>query len=136
MQMKDWNHLFKAINWDKPFLPCGETGQSSKQKYNSRQKIRVILKDGTIINENQVVNTLIKVVKYAGVENVRRLNINMGKNGGGLLIDTEVNPKYANAFKSLGNGLYLNTCSTTITKLRQLIQINEGLQLGLDISLI
>lgn len=136
MQMKDWNHLFKVINWDKPFLPCGETGQSSKQKYNSRQKIRVILKDGTIINENQVVNTLIKVVKYAGVENVRRLNINMGKNGGGLLIDTEVNPKYVNAFKSLGNGLYLNTCSNTITKLRQLIQINEGLQLGLDISLI
>lgn len=136
MEMFHWQALFKKIDWNNPYstLNCFHT--LTGRKRSVRQKIRVVFDDGREICEKQVVNTLIEVIKYAGVDNVRVLNITMGKNGGSPLIDTEVNPKYSNAFKNLGNGLYLNTCSDTTTKLRQLQLINEGLQLGLDISLV
>ena len=59
----------------------------------------------------------------------------MGKNGGSPLIDTVVNPKYANAFKELENGLYANTCSDTVTKYSQIQKINTALGLNMQISL-
>ena len=53
-----------------------------------------------------------------------------------LLITTDKNEKYANAFKVLDNGLYVNTCSDTKTKYSQIQQINNKLNLGLIIELI
>ena len=107
----------------------------SERKSSVRQKIRIVLDDGREICEKRVVNTLIEVIKYAGVDNVRALNITMGKNGGSPLIDTVVNPKYANAFKELGNGVYANTCSDTVTKYSQIQKINTALGLNMQISL-
>lgn len=136
MEMYHWQALFKKIDWNNPYPTLNGLHTSTERKRSVRQKIRVVFADGREICEKQVVNTLIEVIKYAGVENVRVLNIKMGKNGGSPLIGTEVNPKYSNAFKDLGNGLYLNACSDTTTKLRQLRLINEGLQLGLDILVV
>ena len=41
----------------------------------SRTKIRVTFPDGRIVQEGRVSNTLIEVIKFAGAQNVRDLNI-------------------------------------------------------------
>lgn len=135
MEMYHWQALFNKIDWNSPY-PSPESSYTHIEKKRSvRHKIRVILENGTEICEKQVVNTLIEVIKYAGVENVRTLNITMGKNGGAPLIDTEINQKYANAFKELGHGLYINTCSDTITKFSQIKKINSALNLKMQLYL-
>lgn len=135
MEMFHWQNLFKKIDWNNPYPSLEDALFPTSRKRSARQKIRVELADGRVICEKQVVNTLIEVIKYAGVENVRALNITMGKNGGSPLIDTVVNQKYANAFKDLGNGLYANTCSDTATKYSQINKINEILNLKLNVIL-
>ena len=135
MEMFHWQALFKKIDWNNPYPTLDSIHMSLERKRSVRQKIRIVFNDGREICEKQVVNTLIEVIKYAGVDNVRALNITMGKNGGSPLIDTVVNPKYANAFKELGNGLYANTCSDTVTKYSQIQKINTALGLNMQISL-
>lgn len=135
MEMFHWQNLFNKIDWNNPYPSLEDPILSTEKKRSVRQKIRVIFKDGKEICEKQVVNTLIEVIKIAGVENVRALNITMGKNGGSQLIDTVINQKYANAFKYLGNGLYVNTCSDTPTKFSQIQKINSLLNLGMQILL-
>ena len=135
MEMFHWQNLFKKIDWNNPYPSLDDFHISTKRKRLTRQKIRVVLDDGREICEKQVVNTLIEIIKYAGVDNVRALNITMGKNGGALLVDTKINHKYSNAFKELGNGLYANTCSDTTTKFLQIQKINDALNLKMHIYL-
>lgn len=135
MEMHHWQTLFNKIDWSNPYPPLDSYQMSTEKTRSRRQKIRVVLEDGTEICEKQVVNTLIEVIKYAGVENVRTLNISMGKNGGTPLIDTKINQKYANAFKEMGNGLYVNTCSNTATKFSQIQKINSALNLNMQLFL-
>ena len=136
MEMHHWLSLFKKIDWQNPYPSLDSTQSTIQRKRTTRLKIRVVKPNGDIIFENQVVNTLLEVIKLAGVEEVRDLNITMGKNGGLPLISSEIVPKYANAFKELGNGLYLNSCSDTNTKFLQIKKINEELGLNLTIELV
>lgn len=135
MEMFHWQNLFKKIDWNNPYTSLEDSPYSTERKRSVRQKIRVVFEDGREICEKQVVNTLIEVIRFAGVENVRSLNITMGKNGGSPLIDTVINQKYANAFKELGDGLYVNTCSDTPTKCLQIQKINSSLNLNMQIFL-
>lgn len=135
MEMFHWQNLFKKIDWNNPYPSLEDSLILTEKRRFTRQKIRVVLANGREICEKQVVNTLIEVIKYAGVEEVCALNITMGKNGGALLVDTEINHKYANAFKDLGNGLYVNTCSDTATKFSQIQKINIALKLNMQIYL-
>ena len=135
MEMFHWLNLFKKIDWNNPYPSLEESLFSTERKRSARQKIRVVFEDGREICERQVVNTLIEVIRFAGVEKVRSLNITMGKNGGSPLIDTVINQKYANAFKELGDGLYANTCSDTQTKFLQIKKINSSLNLNMQIFL-
>lgn len=136
MEMCQWQALFNKINWSNPYTSLAETPVSEVRKRSARQKIQVTFPDGKIVCENQVVKTLLAVINYAGVDKVYELGITMGKNAGGPLIDDTVNQKYANAFKPLEGGLYANTCSDTPTKLSQIKQIDEALNLGLKIEII
>mgnify|MGYP004442814137 FL=1 len=135
MEMYHWQALFKKIDWSNTYILLENYSESYRRKRSVRQKIRVVLNDGRLICEKQVVNTLIEVIKYAGVEKVRSLNITMGKNGGAPLVDTVINPKYSSAFKELGGGLYANTFSDTATKYGQIQKINDLLNLGMQVFL-
>lgn len=136
MEMCQWQALFKKINWANPYPSLIETPVSKPRKCSARQKIQVTFPDGKIVCEKQVVKVLLAVINYAGVDKVYKLGITMGKNAGSPLIDDTINQKYANAFKPLEGGLYVNTCSNTSTKLSQIKQINEVLNLGLKIEII
>lgn len=136
MEMYHWQALFKKIDWNNPFPSMDGNQVLSPRKRSTRQKIRVTKPNGEIICHKQVVNTFLEVISIAGVDSVRNLNITMGKNGGLPLIGTEIIPNYANAFKKVDNGLYVNTCSDTKTKFNQLQRINKELALELLIELV
>lgn len=132
MGMHEWNTLFNKINWNNPY-PSLNIAMVSVDRHSSvRKKIQVLFPSGEIVKEKQVVKTLLSVVRYAGINEVYNLGIMTGNSP---LITNEVNKKYAYAFKQVGDSLYVNTCSDTLTKFSQIKQINERLKLGLVVTL-
>ena len=94
----------------------------------TRAKIRVTFPDGRVIFPSKVLETLVEVVKYAGAERVRELNINCC--GDNLILKNPV-PRYEKPCKPVGNGWMCNTCSDTGTKFAQITEISNRLGLNL-----
>lgn len=95
--------------------------------------IRVVFPDKTVSCHKMVSDTFLDVVRYAGAENVKRLNImQLGEN----IVSSKLNEneRYRSAQKDLGNGLYLCTVSTTGRKLEIIKYLNKELNLGLTIE--
>lgn len=104
-----------------------------QKKKSSRYIIRVKYPNGRVFHSNVVWETLVDVVKYAGPENVAKLNILcMGDN----LVSSRLNenPLYRSAQKEIGRGLYVCTYSSTETKYKQIVRINLDCKLGLEIE--
>ena len=135
MEMHHWMKLFDAINWSDPYPKIPENGNKvqNEKKSSSRQKIKVIYPNGKVVQEKQVYKTLLDVIKYAGIHNVESLNIYMGNTP---LITNKINDKYPNAFKLMEDNLYVNTCSDTPTKYKQITDINNSLKLKLKVELL
>lgn len=104
-----------------------------KTSTSPRQTIKVIFPDGKVIQHTRVLKTLIEVVKYAGPENVRGLNIICCADN---LILKNPAPRYVQPSKPVGDGWLCNTCSGTPTKYEQILQINKELGLELKVELI
>lgn len=100
---------------------------------SGRQKIKVSFPDGRIIQPNKVLETIVEVVKYAGPERVRDLNIIVC--GDNLVLK---NPKhrYIKACKPVGNEWLVNTCSSTPSKYEQIMFISERLNLNIKAEII
>lgn len=117
-----------------------ERSPTQEQLFNTtpgkRQKkyiIRVIFPDGQVSCHKLVLETLLDVVRYAGTEKVKQMNINvLGDN----FISTELssNTRYRIGQKEVEPGLYVNTYTSTETKLEQIKTINRTLNLGLKIE--
>lgn len=99
----------------------------------TRAKIRVTFPDGHVIQPSKVLEALIEVVKYAGPEKVRELNIIWCADN---LILKNPAPTYQKSSKPVGDGWLCNTCSDTSTKYAQIVEISNRLDLGLKVELI
>lgn len=117
-----------------------ENNDSTSNKNNAasrkRQKkfiVRVIYPDGHAICSKMVWETLYDVVKYAGVQRVRKLGLWI--RGANIISDqVEEDDRYRNSQKEVEPGIYLQTCSTTEVKYEQIKEINKQLSLGLKIE--
>lgn len=117
-----------------------ENNDSTSNKNNAasrkRQKkfiVRVIYPDGHAICSKMVWETLYDVVKYAGVQRVRKLGLWI--RGANIISDqVEEDDRYRNSQKEVEPGIYLQTCSTTDVKYEQIKEINKQLSLGLKIE--
>lgn len=105
----------------------------SLERLNKKHKIRVTYPNGRSFSSILVWKTLVDVIKYAGAARVNQLNI---KYLGDNLVTPHLNenPQYRRAQKGVGNGMYVNTYSSTEEKIKQIERINEELQLGLIIE--
>lgn len=106
---------------------------SEPAKRQKKYIIRVVYPDGRAFCSKMVWETLVDVVKYAGAERVRALEIYlMGDN----LVSPDLNPneRYRVGQKEVGNGLYVCTYSSTDTKYEEIRRINKELDLGLRIE--
>jgi len=106
---------------------------TNSPKRQRKYIIRVVFPDNRVSCSKMVWETLVEVVRYAGAENVMKLNIIiMGDN----LVSTELNPneRYRVGQKEVEPGLYVCTYSSTDTKYEQIKKINRYLGLGLKIE--
>jgi len=99
----------------------------------SRAKIRVTFPNGRVTQEGRVSNTLVDVIKYAGAEKVRELNISINNDN---LVTNKLTPTYESSLKPVGADLFVHTNSSTQTKFAQIQQISDELILGLKLELI
>lgn len=100
---------------------------------SGRPKIKVSFPDGRIIQPNKVLETIVEVVKYAGPERVRELNIIVC---GDNLVLKNPKPRYIKACKPVGNTWLVNTCSSTPSKYEQITFISEQLNLGVTAEIL
>lgn len=100
---------------------------------SSRAKIRIEFPDGKTFQPNKVLEALVEVVKFAGAEKVRTLNLMVC---GDNLVLKEPHPLYKNACKAVGDGWLCNTCSDTRKKLEQIHIISRELNLGIKAYLV
>lgn len=99
----------------------------------TRAKIRVTFPDGHVSQPSKVLDVLLEVVRLAGAERVRELNINCC--GDNLILKNPA-PRYQKPSKPVGGGWLCNTCSDTGTKFAQITEISNRLGLGLKIEMI
>ena len=110
-----------------------EKEEEPQKKRATRYIIRVKYPDGRVFDSNLVWETLVDVIKYAGPEKVKQLNIKcMGDN----LVSSRLNenPIYRSAQKEIGRGLYVCTYSSTDIKFKQIVRINLDCRLGLEVE--
>lgn len=100
---------------------------------STRQKIKITFPNGKIIQPNKVLEALVEVVKFAGPERVRDLNIIVCADN--LILKTP-KPIYIKACKPVGDGWFVNTGSDTPTKYNQIKRISDSLNLNLGIEIV
>lgn len=100
---------------------------------STRQKLRVTFPNGKVIQPNKVYEAVVEVVRYAGAENVKDLNIIVC---GDNLVLKQPRARYVKACKPIGNGWLVNTCSSTPIKYAQIKHISSMLNLGITVEIL
>lgn len=119
-------------------LPPETENTVNQRETNSKKRqkkfiIKVIYPDGHAVCSRMVWETLYDVVKYAGVQRVRKLGLWL--RGTNIISDqVEEDDRYRNSQKEVEPGVYLQTCSTTEVKYELIKEINKQLSLGLKIE--
>ena len=112
-------YSFKSI----PVQEMSDSDIQNKQIIKTKGKpttIRVIRPDGSIIEHNKAALTMRQTIMEIGAQRVYDLKIPMD---GMYLVTRGGNPQYASAQHDVGDGLFVNTHSNSITKKRQLEKI-------------
>ncbi len=113
---------------DKELHETSENNSKTRRTSNMT-KIRVTLPNGKVLSNNVVADTFVAFIKYAGVDRVRSLNLtcrNLPLITKGIVDGM--------GQKSLGNGLYLITHSSTDQKRRTMEKIADLLKLDVRIE--
>jgi hypothetical protein len=96
-------------------------------------RLRITLADGRVIQESQAAETFRQFVMMIGPERVRSLGITQCKVP---LISNTLDKKYKRAQKSVGNGWYLMTNSSTQTKKRDIENIARKLNIKVKVDIV
>ena len=132
MQFKDWGQLVNGVSLVDEATEYNHTNnKTTKGKTTERKKIKITFPDGNTICPNKVKDALEEVIKYAGLDQVYSLHIKCMND---TLISKHRNTRYI--VKDMGDSYYLQTNTSTETKLKQIKLISDRLNLGLIIELI
>lgn len=114
----------------------GDVVEAETPKIGSRSpraNIKVTTPDGKVFYHDLVWETLKDVVLYADPEKVKPLGL---KYVGIPLVDDHITPGiYAKQQHEIADGVFLNTYSDTRTKMKQIQEISDKLNLGLKVEL-
>ncbi len=113
----------------------GGASTFTRRKPGKKTKLKVTFPDGTVSCKSPAFLTLLGVIKYAGVEEVKILDIQcMGMN----IISSEKNddPRYAASQKEIEPGVFVGTYSDTSDKYKWIERINTEYNLGLKVAIV
>ena len=86
-----------------------------------------------MIQEPQAAETFRKFVIEAGADRVRSLGMKLNKVP---LISNTLDKKYKSSQKPVGNGWYLMTCSSTLTKKRDIERIANAFNIKIQVEIV
>lgn len=132
MQLKDWGKLFNNIDW----ANCNEDGIIYDEKKNKKRKthiLRVEYPDGYVIEDKNVSTTYCTFIKEIGAEEVNILGI---CHAGVNIVSRDLDPKYANYQREIGDGWYVMTNSSTTAKYQDILKIIDEYGLEIKVSLV
>ena len=143
MTLADWGKLMNAIDWSDPYIHRGTTNQNSmgetipdpidSPKRSKTHILRVEFPDGTVFQDRNVSETYAKTIKKVDPDLVSLLEIS---HAGVDIVSKELDSKYAQYQKPIGDGWYVMTNSSTNAKYADLQAISDGLEQDLIISLV
>jgi len=133
MEFFEWGKLFKQIDWSNP-IPSPHSAQKSETPPRKTKSVilRVELPDGTILEHKNVSTTYCEAIKYIGPEEVSILGI---CHAGVNIVSRELDSKYADYQRDIGDGWYVMTNSPTPVKYQDLTAIIKeyGVDMRVDI---
>ena len=142
MSLADWGKLMNAIDWSAPYVHKGAINESSGKtipspinspKRSKTHIVRVEFPDGTVFQDRNVSETYAKAIKKIDPDLVSLLGIS---HAGVDIVSKELNTKYAQYQKPIGDGWYVMTNSSTSTKCADLQSISDELELDLVVNLV
>ncbi|MGL5317158.1 MAG: hypothetical protein ACRC9Q_00435, partial [Bacteroidales bacterium] len=107
--------------------------EKHKRKYSPKSpktNLRVALPDGRVIKNRFAYETLLEVIRYAGIEKVKSLNLYQN---GILLVDTKPDDYYNQT--EIVKGFYVITHSSTSAKKTMIERISSELNLHLVVEI-
>lgn len=130
MEFYEWGRLFKQINWSRT-ISISADGQIKETLPKKSKSIilRVELPDGRILENKNVSTTYCEAIKYIGPEEVNILGIS---HAGVNIVSRELDLKYAEYQRSIGDGWYVMTNSSTQNKFNDLRKIIR--EYGIDMK--
>ena len=96
-------------------------------------RLKITFADGRMLQEPQAAETFRKFVIEAGADRVRSLGMKLNKVP---LISNTLDKKYKSSQKPVGNGWYLMTCSSTLTKKRDIERIANAFNIKIQVEIV
>ena len=96
-------------------------------------RLKITFADGRMIQEPQAAETFRKFVIEAGADRVRSLGMKLNKVP---LISNTLDKKYKSSQKPVGNGWHLMTCSSTLTKKRDIERIANAFNIKIQVEIV
>ena len=96
-------------------------------------RLKITFADGRMIQEPQAAETFRKFVIEAGADRVRSLGMKLNKVP---LISNTLDKKYKSSQKPKRNGWYLMTCSSTLTKKRDIERIANAFNIKIQVEIV
>ena len=96
-------------------------------------RLKITFADGRMIQEPQAAETFRKFEIEACADRVRSLGMKLNKVP---LISNTLDKKYKSSQKPVGNGWYLMTCSSTLTKKRDIERIANAFNIKIQVEIV
>lgn len=134
MEFYEWGRLFKQIDWYNPVPRSLSTTEPEITTRKSKSVIlRVELADGTVLEHKNVSTTYCETIKSIGPEEISILGI---CHAGVNIVSRELDFKYADYQRSIGDGWYVMTNSSTLSKYQDLKRIIEEYGINMRVILV
>lgn len=139
MEFSDWGKLLNAIDWKAPYVhskyseTITESNNTDSPKRSKKHTLRVEFPNGKIIQNHIVSETYIAAIKEIDPELVELVGLS---HAGVSVVSKTLDSKYAKYQKPIGEGWYVMTNSSTLTKSIDLQTISNELDLELKVTLI
>ena len=104
-----------------------------KEVKNPVTRLRITFADGSVIQERNAAESFVAFIQRVGVERVRSLGLKQCKIP---LVSNTLDKKYGDRQKSLGNGWYLMTNTSTQSKRKDIELIAKAFNINVKVDII
>ena len=135
MDMGEWMRLFKAIDWNNPYVSLSPTkeNKTTERAKSKTEILRVEYPDGRVVQYQKAVDTFVEIIENNYPDLIHELNI---LHANVNLVTKERSQQYASAQREIADGWLVFTNINTRRKREDLIKISNELELDLKVDIV